>query len=262
MADENNGAPDSASAQLNELTGQLHEALQSGDQATAQRIEAERGRVAQALTDRETAADEAKAARIEAGEGEAATKDGPYDPTEPASEGDEAWNTSALETWRGVYQEQADDLIEAWGGLDSGDFKSNLRYARYAGLKAKADHPEVFSILSSELEMEDGRTIQLGDHPAMIKLAAQYGRLLAHLNFEDPNPAPRTNQPRNQPMANQSSESDQDEFDRLTEEMHRAVSSGLSVKAKKIERERSALAKRMWGDRPYSGPLDRIGEKP
>jgi hypothetical protein len=206
------------------------------------------------MTAAEEAADQAKADRIAAGiEGQAPGEAGPG---EQPAEDDAAWNARAVETWRNDYGEPADALVAEWGGIEGGDFRENMKFARYAALKAKADHPEVFDILSAPLELESGRTIALGDHPGMIRLASQYGRLLAHLNFEDPDPAPRNSQQqtRTQTMP-QSNEAAEEEMERLTTELHQAVSSGLNVKARKIEKKRSALAKKLYGEKPYLGPL-------
>jgi hypothetical protein len=249
MADEttNDGG---ASAQLNELTSQMHQALQSGDQATARRLSTERSRVAEAMTAREQAADEARAAQIEAGDGQTPTEAEPGEPDPDATV-----NEAALTTWQQDYPEESGPLIEEWGGAGSPEFADHLRYARYGALRAKEVAPDIFDLLSSDIEMPSGKVVHLGDHPSFVRLASLLGRQLANRDGDDITPAQRHQQRTTAMPQQQNKAAAEEEIEQLTEQIHAAYGQGLYGKANKLMKKRAALSERMHGTKPYQGPL-------
>lgn len=152
-------------ARHSELTAEVHDAYAKGDRETAQRLLAEQG---------------ALSARLWPDDGE----------RPPATEGEfrpEQFEVPDLEdgALNGTMQamELADPeatraLVAEWG--DGPNTAANMRYAAGVAKHFADQDGSLRTLLNTTVEDENGHEWQLGNHPALIRLAAKVGRMLKH----------------------------------------------------------------------------------
>jgi hypothetical protein len=150
------GAPEALPTAPKNITEQIWDAMDRGDKAEAQRLANVRAGI---------------------GDGPAPLKAGETMP--PVSEDIVDKQRAAIEAQGPTGQA----LISEWGP----DLAENLAYAAHA---AQALSPEALAHFTTAVEREDGSTYVPGDDPAIMKLAAQVGRLFAHRDGSEVQPIP------------------------------------------------------------------------
>jgi hypothetical protein len=154
---------------------------------------------------------------------------------------------------------EGEAIIHEWGGEASPNFAENLGYLKHAVEHITRYDPGLMQLLSDNVEDEHGNVSQLGNNPALIRAAAEYGRLLAHRDGTEVSPTTVTRIEKGKTMQNEtpSTRSHNPTSERrhyeLTRELHAALSSGDKMGAALINAERTRLSNALWGNQPIVG---------